>query len=201
MLPGQGLYYNPDMIFADGRRRLDGYCTDVVTDLAVNWLKEKRDKSKPFVMMVQHKAPHRNWMPALRHLDLYDDITIPEAPPLFDKWEDNAPPARHQELEIDGTGLNYDLFVDLTPKFNQPPQRQDRSMAQHEAHEQGAVDQAACRYGPKDEAFHKAKLKGKDLVRWKFQRYAELPPLRQGVDESIGRLQDMKELGLTITPW
>ena len=42
VLPGQGLYYNPDMIFADGRRRLDGYCTDVVTDLAVKWLKSGR---------------------------------------------------------------------------------------------------------------------------------------------------------------
>ena len=202
VLPGQGLYYNPDMIFADGRRRLDGYCTDVVTDLAVNWLKEKRDKSKPFVMMVQHKAPHRNWMPALRHLDLYDDITIPEPPTLFDKWEDNAPPARHQELEIDRhMDLNYDLFVDLTPEFSQPPtqKRQDRS-AWHNMKRMSKEQLTKWRaaYGPKDEAFHKAKLKGKDLVRWKFQRYAK-NYLRcvKGVDESIGRLQDtLKELGL-----
>ena len=202
VLPGQGLYYNPDMIFADGRRRLDGYCTDVVTDLAVNWLKEKRDKSKPFVMMVQHKAPHRNWMPALRHLNLYDDITIPEPPTLFDKWEDNAPPARHQELEIDRhMDLNYDLFVDLTPEFNQPPsqKRQDRS-AWHNMKRMSKEQLTKWRaaYGPKDEEFHKAKLKGKDLVRWKFQRYAK-NYLRcvKGVDESIGRLQDtLKELGL-----
>ena len=88
VLPGQGLYYNPDMIFADGRKRLDGYCTDVVTDLAVEWLTEKREEDKPFMLMVQHKAPHRNWMPALRHLNLYDDIEIPEPATLFDKWED-----------------------------------------------------------------------------------------------------------------
>ena len=66
--------------------------------------------------MVQHKAPHRNWMPALRHLSLYDDIEIPEPPTLFDEWKDNAPGARVQELEIDRhMDLNYDLFVDLTP--------------------------------------------------------------------------------------
>ena len=92
VLPGQGLYYNPDMIFPDGRRRIDGYCTDVVTDLAVDWLENKRQKDKPFMLMVQHKAPHRNWMPALRHLDLYDDVEIPEPPTLFDEWKDNAPP-------------------------------------------------------------------------------------------------------------
>ena len=82
------------------------------------------------MLMVQHKAPHRNWMPALRHLSLYDDIDIPEPPTLFDEWKDNAPGARVQELEIDRhMDLNYDLFVDLTPDFNQPPsqKRQDRS--------------------------------------------------------------------------
>lgn len=202
VLPGQGLYYNPDMIFADGKRRIDGYCTDVVTNLAVNWLKNKRDKNKPFMLMVQHKAPHRNWMPALRHLNLYDNITIPEPSTLFDKWEDNAPPARHQELEIDRhMDLNYDLFVDLTPEFNQAPsqKRQDRSAwfnMKRMSKEQLTKWRAS--YGPKDEAFHKSKLKGKDLVRWKFQRYAK-NYLRcvKGVDESIGLLQDtLKELEL-----
>ncbi|MCS1410736.1 MAG: Arylsulfatase [Verrucomicrobia subdivision 3 bacterium] len=202
VLPGQGLYYNPDMIFPDGRRRIDGYCTDIVTDLAVDWLKEKRDTNKPFMLMVQHKAPHRNWMPALRHLHLYDDIEIPEPPTLFDKWEDNAPPARHQELEVDRhMDLNYDLFVDLTPDFNQPPsqKRQDRSAwgnMKRMSPNQLSAWRAA--YAPKDAAFHEAKLSGKELVRWKFQRYTK-NYLRciKGVDESIGRLRDtLNELGL-----
>jgi len=202
VLPGQGLYYNPDMIFPDGRKRIDGYCTDVVTDLAVNWLKNKRQKDKPFMLMVQHKAPHRNWMPALRHLDLYDDVEIPEPPTLFDKWEDNAPAARLQELEIDRhMDLNYDLFLDLTPQFNQPPSqlRQDRS-AWHNMKRMSPEQLAKWRshYGPKDKAFHKAKLSGKDLVRWKFQRYAK-NYLRcvKGVDESVENLQKaLRQLGL-----
>lgn len=202
VLPGQGLYYNPDMIFPDGRRRLEGHCTDLVTDLAVNWLKEKRDTDKPFVLMVQHKAPHRNWMPAMRHLHLYDDIEIPEPATLFDTWEDNAPPARYQELEIDRhMDLNYDLFVDLVPGFSQAPsqKRQDRSAwanMKRMTPSQLGVWRAA--YGPKDEAFHQANLSGKDLVRWKFQRYAK-NYLRciKGVDESVGTLQGaLKELGL-----
>ena len=202
VLPGQGLYYNPDMIFPNGRRRIDGYCTDVVTDLAVEWLTKKRQDGQPFMMMVQHKAPHRNWMPALRHLHLYDDIEIPEPATLFDKWEDNASPARHQELEIDRhMDLNYDLFVDLTPDYNQPAsqKRQDRS-AWHNMKRMSPAQLKKWRaaYAPKDAAFHKAKLSGKALVRWKFQRYAK-NYLRcvKGVDESVGRLRaTLKDLGL-----
>ena len=198
VLPGQGLYYNPDMIFPDGKRRIEGYCTDVVTDFAVDWLKNKRKGDKPFMLMVQHKAPHRNWMPALRHLDLYADQDLPEPPTLFDQWKDNAPPARHQELEIDRhMDLNYDLFVDLTPEYNQPAsqKRQDRS-AWHNMKRMTEEQLKAWRraYGPRDAAFHKSNLKGKDLVRWKFQRYAK-NYLRcvKGVDESLGRLQKTLE--------
>ena len=133
-------------------------------------------------------------MPALRHLSLYDDIDIPEPATLFDKWEDNAPPARHQELEIDRhMDLNYDLFVDLTPDFSQPPsqKRQDRS-AWHNMKRMSEEQLKKWRdhYAPRDAAFHKAKLKGKDLVRWKFQRYAK-NYLRsvKGVDESLARLR------------
>ena len=202
VLPGQGLYYNPDMIFPNGRRKIDGYCTDVVTDLAVEWLNDKRSKDKPFMLMVQHKAPHRNWMPALRHLSLYDDIEIPEPPTLFDDWKDNAPGARVQELEIDRhMDLNYDLFVDLTPEFNQPPsqKRQDRS-AWHNMKRMTPKQLKAWRdhYAPRDKAFHQANLSGKELVRWKFQRYAK-NYLRcvKGVDESVDRLQkELSKLGL-----
>ena len=70
VLPGQGLYYNPDLKTSEGLQKVDGYCTDIVTDLAVDWLKDGRDADKPFMLMVQHKAPHRNWMPAPRHLHL-----------------------------------------------------------------------------------------------------------------------------------
>ncbi|HSG70714.1 MAG TPA: sulfatase, partial [Planctomycetaceae bacterium] len=202
VLPGQGLYYNPDFITPNGNTRVEGYCTDIVTDMTIEWLKEKRDTSKPFMLMCQHKAPHRNWMPALRHLHLYDDIEIPEPATLFDTWEDNAFPARAQELEIDRhMDLNYDLFVDLTPDFAGTPsqERQDRSAwanLKRFSPEQLKIWREA--YGPKDEAFHKANLSGKDLVRWKFQRYAK-NYLRcvKGVDENLGRLMDvLAEQGL-----
>jgi arylsulfatase A-like enzyme len=202
VLPGQGLYYNPDLITPKGRVRIDGHCTDIVTDLAVEWIKEGRDKSKPFMIMVQHKAPHRNWMPALRHLSLYKDVRIPEPKTLFDKWEDNAPPARHQELEIDRhMDINYDLFVDLTADYKGTPsqKRQDRSAwwnMKRMSKEQ--IKSWREYYAPLDKKFHESKLSGKDLVRWKFQRYAKnyLRCVR-GVDDSVGKIQDvLKELKL-----
>ena len=202
VLPGQGDYYNPDLITPKGRVRIDGHCTDVVTDLAVEWLKTGRDKTKPFMLMVQHKAPHRNWMPALRHLPLYDDIKIPEPTTLFDKWEDNAPPARHQELEIDRhMDINYDLFMDLTADYEGAPsqKRQDRSAWRNmKKMTKDQLSSWRAFYGPRDKAFHEANLSGKELVRWKFQRYAKnyLRCVR-GVDDSVGKIQDtLKNLKL-----
>ncbi len=201
VLPGQGLYYNPDMITPEGQVTIEGYCTDIVTDMAVDFLKEDRDADKPFMLMVQHKAPHRNWMPALRHLNLYDDIEIPEPSTLFDDYADNAPPARHQELEIDRhMHINYDLFLDLTPELEELPISTDKS-AWRNMQRMNPEQMKAWRdaYGPKDKAFHEANLTGKDLVRWKYQRYAK-NYLRsvKGVDESVETLVNtLDELGLT----
>ena len=207
VLPGQGLYYNPDMITPEGKKRIEGHCTDVVTDLAVQWLKEGRitdgqSSEKPFMLMVQHKAPHRNWMPAPRHLHLYDDITIPEPSTLFDRWWDNAKPARYQELEIDRhMHLNFDLFVDLVKGFdgNAITGRVDKSAwrnMQRMSPEQLKTWRDA--YGPKDKDFHQQNLACDDLVRWKYQRYAK-NYLRcvKGVDESVGTImQTLKDMGV-----
>lgn len=203
VLPGQGDYYNPELITPAGRTRIEGHCTDIVTDLAVQWLKDGRESDKPFMLMVQHKAPHRNWMPALRHLDLYADVDLPEPETLFDKWRDNASPARYQELEIDRhMHLNFDLFVDLVPGFDGDAVvgRYDKSgwrNMQRMTPQQLEAWRAA--YGPRDQAFHEAKLEGEDLVRWKYQRYAK-NYLRcvKGVDESVGTLsKTLEELGLS----
>ncbi len=201
VLPGQGLYYNPDFITAEGTITIEGHCTDIVTNMAIDWLKKGRKDEQPFMLMVQHKAPHRNWMPAERHLTLYDDIEMPEPPTLFDKWEDNASGARNQMMEIDRhMHLSFDLFVDLTPDFDAPKTvGVDRSayinMKRMTEPQLKAWYDA---YKPKNEAFHAANLSGKELIRWKYQRYLK-NYLRciKGVDESVGQLRDtLEELGL-----
>jgi len=192
VLPGQGDYYNPDFLTPEGTKRVTGYCTDLVTDKAIDWLKQGRDPNKPFLLMCQHKAPHRTWMPAPRHLTLYDDRQIPEPPTLFDRWEDNASPARFQEMEIDRhMNLVYDLFLEPDEKFDPNAGKSlDRSgfrNLQKMTPEQRRIWDAA--YGPKNAEFRQANLTGKDLVRWKYQRYMK-NYLRciKGVDESVGRL-------------
>ncbi len=94
MLPGQGSYYNPDFKTKNGTHREIGYCTDIVTQKAKTWLSEQRDEDRPFMLMVQHKAPHRNWAPDLKYLNEFDDIELPEPDP-FDDYE-----GRGARLEI-----------------------------------------------------------------------------------------------------
>ncbi|HRX80511.1 MAG TPA: sulfatase [Pirellulaceae bacterium] len=200
VLPGQGDYYNPFFLTPNGRVKIDGYCTDLVTDMAIDWLKEGDNSDQPFMLMCQHKAPHRTWMPALRHLTLYDDIEIPEPATLFDKWEDNASPARFQEMEIDRhLHLVADVFGPRPEGFDINQESTDRSgikNLERMTEEQLAAWNAA--YGPRNEALLKANLTGKDLVRWKYQRYIR-NYLRcvKGVDESVGRLmQYLHDAGL-----
>jgi len=202
ILPGQGQYYNPDFISKKGKRRVDGYCTDIVTDLAIDWLKKGRDESKPFMLMCQQKAPHRTWMPALRHLTLFDDMDLPEPPTLFDEHKDDASPGRHHEMGIDRhMHLVYDLKFDQKlplpgPTVNRSVDKSGlRNLAKMTPAQRAKWDAV---YGPKNKALAEANLKGKDLVRWKYQRYAK-DYLRciKAVDEGVGRLVDtLKQLGL-----
>jgi arylsulfatase A-like enzyme len=69
VLPDQGDYYNPDFITPDGSIRIEGHCTDVVTDMAVKWLKENATRNARSCFVCSTGPPHRAWMPALRHLD------------------------------------------------------------------------------------------------------------------------------------
>jgi arylsulfatase A-like enzyme len=193
VLPDQGLYYNPDFLTENGKITVEGYCTDLVTDMAVDWLKTKRDPARPFLLRVQHKAPHRNWMPALRHLAAYDDALIPEPATLFMDHQSQASPSRHQEMEIGRhLDLHYDLFVDLTPDFDRPAaqQRQDRSAWENmKRMTPGQLKAWRDHYGPLDKAFHQANLTGEALVRWKHQRYLRnYLACIKGVDESVARL-------------
>ncbi len=181
VLQGQGPYYNPLMLTSAGRVNHTGYTTDVITELSLEWLRTGRDKSKPFLLMSQHKAPHREWQPAPRHLTLFDDVTIPEPATLFDDWSGRTSAAKKQTMTIE-RDLN-DLDLKMRPPGNLTP---DQLEAWKKAYE------------PKNEAMRKANLQGKDLVRWKYQRYIK-DYLRcvTAVDEGIGRLlQHLDESGL-----
>ena len=201
VLPGQGAYYNPDMRVGpdDERRRHEGYTTDIITDLSLEWLREGRNQDKPFLLMSQHKAPHRNWMPGPEHLTLYDGQHIWEPPTLFDDYSGRASPAAKNRMEI---GRHMVSAHDL--KINPPPgtPEDDRVLRQW-MNSYGRLNPAQkavwdAVYGPKNKAFLEANLQGKDLIRWKYQRYIK-DYLRciASVDDNIGRLlRYLDETGL-----
>ena len=189
VLSGQGSYYNPDLYFSNGEsRRIEGHSTDVVTDLALDWL-GRRDKSKPFALMVQHKAPHRNWKPSLRELELYHDIEFPEPASLFDDYQGRVAAASHK-MGIDGhMRMASDLMLFATEK--------DLGVIGRFTPEQRNAYRAA--FEKENAAFLADPPTGKELVRWKYQRYMK-NYLRcvAGVDRNVGRVLDqLDQAGLS----
>jgi arylsulfatase A-like enzyme len=179
VLPGQGHYYNPDFIEMGQKNHYTGYVTDILTEIAVDYLENKRKADQPFLMMLHQKAPHRNWQPALRHLTKYDNTEFPEPDTLFDDYATRSEAAKEQEMTLQKyMQLEYDL------KMGPPPERmtEEQKTAWEDA------------YGPKRDAFYKKNPQGKELVRWKYQRYMQdYLGCIAGVDENIGRILDYLE--------
>ena len=99
VLPGQGRYYSPQFDTAEGRVIEPGYVADVITDKALHWL-EERDQDRPFMLMVQHKSPHREWSPSPKHVDKLADAQIPEPKTLFDDYGNRADAAKQATMRI-----------------------------------------------------------------------------------------------------
>jgi arylsulfatase A-like enzyme len=181
VLKGQGPYYNPPMITAgeDGQpvtRQHTGYTTDIITDKALAWLKESRDTDKPFMLMYQHKAPHRNWMPGPKYLNWLDDVEIAEPETLWDDYSGRTSAASLQTMSIRKDLTARDLKLEGYGTMN--------------AEQRKLWDEA---YGPKNEAYLKAKpnMTEEEIVKWKYQRYVK-DYLRcvKSVDDGIGQILD-----------
>jgi arylsulfatase A-like enzyme len=176
ILPGQGLYYNPPMIRMGEQVKMEGYTTDIITDLSLDWLRQ-RDKSRPFLLMSQHKAPHREWAPALRHLGADGDRVYPEPDTLFDDYANRGIAVRDQDMSLEKT------FTERDAKLDPPPNMTPEQRKVWDAY-----------YEPRNARFRAANLQGKDLVRWRYQRYMhDYTGTVRAVDESVGRLLDYLE--------
>ena len=173
ILPGQGVYYNPPMIKMGQQVKHTGYTTDIITDLSIDWLKN-RDKTKPFMLMCQHKAPHREWSPPLRHLGFDHDRKYPEPPTLFDNFSGRGKALHDHDMGIERT------FTDLDAKLVTPKGLNEEQLREWNAY-----------YEPRNAAFRAANLQGQDLVRWRYQRYMhDYLATVKAVDDSVGRLLD-----------
>lgn len=197
VLPGQGAYYNPDFRTEEGTTRYTGYTTDIITDRAINWLDTGRRDDDPFLLMYQHKAPHRNWQPGPDHLTTYDDQEIPMPRSLFYNYTHLSRAAVMQEMEI-STDLwwGWDLKLPVNP--DHPADSMDGHQQFYQrltASQKQTWDEA---YRPKNERFYEqyrdGSLQERDLVRWKYQRYLK-DYLRTiaSLDDNIGRLMQYLE--------
>lgn len=196
ILPGQGDYYNPDFITMNNDTvQKHGYVTNIITDDAIDWMENKRDKNKPFCLMIHHKAIHRNWMADTCNLKLYEDKTFPLPDNFFDDYK-GRPAAAAQEMSIVN---DMDMIYDL--KMLRP----DKKTRLKSLYEQfiGRMDEAQravwdAFYGPIIDDFYKQNLQGKDLANWKFQRYMrDYMKTVKSLDDNVGRVLDyLEENGL-----
>lgn len=111
ILPGQGVYYDPVFIEAGQKKQHKGYCTDLIADFSLDWLK-RRDNKKPFFLMCHHKAPHRPWDPAPKYAKLFDGQSIPEPDNLLDHYEGRARSVAAVKMKVGEDTTKRDLKVD-----------------------------------------------------------------------------------------
>jgi len=189
ILPGQGQYYNPDFIEMGEKKRYEGYCTNLTTDFALNWLSE-RDEEKPFCLLLHHKAPHRTWQPDTLHLDEFKNKTYPVPANFFDTYGGRQA-AMEQKLSIRSgdMDINYDLKMEddaIKGRFGKV--NHTRRMNDKQRNRWYAP------YKPITKDFLEQNLENDDLYLWKYQRYMRdyLACIRS-VDENVGRVLDYLE--------
>ncbi|MET3128233.1 arylsulfatase A-like enzyme [Arcicella rosea] len=200
ILPDQGNYYNPDIITKkEGKKKLLGYVTDIITDLTINWLKNERDEDKPFFLAYLHKAPHREWLPAERHFKEYLNKTFPEPATLFDNYEGRGRASKEAEMNL-LTHMNWagdskvfpENMQKLGIKESHPYDIRfyENTVGRMNPTQRKAWDEA---YGKMNEEFVKKfpSMTEKEKMQWRYQRYMQdYLGCIASVDEGVGQVLD-----------
>ena len=203
ILPGQGSYYNPDFITKnEGTVRIEGYVTDIITDMTLDWLQEERNPEEPFLLFYLHKAPHREWLPAERHLEEFTQRTFPEPATLFDDYSGRGRAAKEAEMNL-LKHMNWSGDSKIYPSV-----MRELGIPQTSAWDTMAFSREVGRLTPAQLAnwtrsYDKvnAALKEsfpsmgeKEKMQWRYQRYMQdyLGTIR-AVDENVGRVLDYLE--------
>ena len=186
VLPGQGSYYNPDFINRNGKHRDTGYVTEIITDKCIEWLDETRKSEKPFMLMMHHKAPHRQWQPGPNELSLYKDVIFPEPYTLFDDYSGRGTAEKTQDMSISKT-MKLDEDLKLYKKGNDIP----AGLSRFSPEQLAAWNEV---YDPIIEYFYGSQLSGEELIRFKYQRYMQdYLACIAAVDKSVGEILDYLE--------
>jgi len=191
VLPGQGFYYNPDFINEKGKYTEQGYVTEVITEKSLKWLAEAKGAGKPFMLMMHHKAPHREWQPGPNELSLYKNVSFPEPATLFDDYSNRGTAEKSQDMTISKTmRIEEDLKM-----YKDRSKMKTTGLNRMTAEQFKAWDTV---YDPIIKHFYESNLSGNDLVRFKYQRYLQdYLACIAAVDKSVGEVLDfLKKNGL-----
>lgn len=200
-LEEQGDYYKPDF-YENGKYIVEeGYVTDIITDKVLNFISE-RDKEKPFCIMYHQKAPHRNWMPAPRHMGAFDDVEFPYPDNLFDDYSNRGSAAKTQDMTIAST-LRDDWDLKLLTREEMLNDTTNRLYSVYKRMPYEVQLKWDSVYGRRIDEYNKLQPQGEDLIKWKYQQYMrDYLATALAVDENIGRLlqhlEDIGELDNTV---
>ena len=122
VLPGQGKYHDPDFVDQGVRKTIEGYVTDIITDLTIETL-ENRPKDRPFCVLCHHKAPHDMWLSDEKHSSLFEGETLPEPPSLFDDYHGKARAVLESTQVIGSADPGHTVFPDETGHITDPVER------------------------------------------------------------------------------
>ncbi len=199
VLLGQGQYYNPDFWVNGKKTRFEGYCTEIVTEKALDWLKNKRDKNKPFCMLYHQKAPHREWMPAEKYYKQYTKMKFKEPETLFDDYSGRGTAAHTQEMNI-LKNQNWAGDSKIYPEVMKELGITETSSwginaFKHNTGRMNEKQKAAWDsvYMPLNDDFKKIypSLNEKEMMRWRYQRFMQdYLACIASVDEGVGELLD-----------
>ena len=176
ILPGQGRYHNPEFIEMGTRKQIQGYATDIITDLSLDFLKN-RPKDKPFFLMCHHKAPHRAWQPDAKHAHMFDNVEIREPDTFNDDYRTRSDAAPEATMRIDRNLNRLDLKV---------PAPADLKGQQLTAWNQTVDTQMEV-----DVKGERQTLTGQALKKWKYQKFIkDYLACVASIDDNVGRLLD-----------
>ncbi|MEM7484048.1 MAG: sulfatase [Bacteroidota bacterium] len=200
ILPGQGSYINPDFITKTGDTiRVEGYVTDVITDLTLNWLDKKRDTLKPFMLMYLHKAPHRPWWPRPDKFKEFLGKNFPEPKSLFDDYKNRGTAAKTAEMNL-LHDMMYNHDSKIRPEVTQCMKNLSPKVREYEGGFQmpytDRVNEAQkALYEPildeinKDFEENWPTMTDEEKMKWKYQRYMQdYLACISSVDDNVGRL-------------
>lgn len=185
--PGQGSYYNPDFLFAGGKKRIEGYATDVTTDLSLDFIRRQKESGKPFLVMCQFKAPHRTWQPPPDPSAQFAGRKFPLPATFFDDYTGRSGPAAKHKM-----GIAQDMRMDYDLKV---PVEKSNEWGRLTPAQRNALTRT---YAEENQAFLAAPPTGRELAEWKYQRYLRDYLLCvDSIDRNVGRILDtLRDLGL-----